>query len=419
MAIIPSNTLSTLSDVGTIARGKSKHRPRNDPALYNGKYPFVQTGDVKRAKLYVTDYTQTYNEAGLAQSKLWPEGTLCITIAANIAESAILGIPACFPDSVIGFTPHSQKSDVRFIKYCLDCYKIQLQSISHGTTQDNLSLQKLESLRFSIPSWSEQRKIAAVLTAYDDLIENNRQRIALLEKMAEEIYREWFVRLRFPGHEHTPIHKGVPEGWQRRSIDDLSLMVKRGISPRYDENSEHTVLNQKCIRDHRVSFDQARFHVTSMSQDKLLRRHDVLINSTGVGTLGRAAIYNLETTKVTVDSHITICRPNTDRVDATFYGFTVRSFESVFENLAAGATGQTELSARLVKSIDMFDPPDILQRRFSEIVRPMLDGQSALLAQSENLAQTRDLLLNRLISGKLRVDDLDIRFPPSMAEDPS
>ena len=94
-----------LDEVVKIGRGKSKHRPRNASFLYGGKYPFVQTGDIKAADLYLTEYTQTYSEEGLKQSKLWDENTLCVTIAANIAETAILKIKACFPDSIIGLIP--------------------------------------------------------------------------------------------------------------------------------------------------------------------------------------------------------------------------------------------------------------------------------------------------------------------------
>ena len=94
-----------LDQLGAVSRGRSRHRPRDAAHLFGGAHPFIQTGDVKRASLYVNDFTQTYSGAGLEQSKLWPAGTLCITIAANIAETAILGIDACFPDSIIGFTP--------------------------------------------------------------------------------------------------------------------------------------------------------------------------------------------------------------------------------------------------------------------------------------------------------------------------
>ena len=94
---------ATMPQLGELGRGKSKHRPRNDPRLLGGKYPFIQTGDVRRADTWLREFTATYSDVGLAQSKLWPAGTLCITIAANIAETAILTFDACFPDSVVGF----------------------------------------------------------------------------------------------------------------------------------------------------------------------------------------------------------------------------------------------------------------------------------------------------------------------------
>ncbi len=177
----------TLDELGTVERGRSRHRPRNDPTLYGGEYPFFQTGDVKAAEFHLTSYSQTYNEQGLAQSRLWPADTLCITIAANIAESAILGIPGCFPDSVVGFTSFPEVADVRYVKYLLDATKLRMQAVSRGTTQDNLSLDKLLSFRMNVPPLPTQRKIAVVLAAYDELIENNLRRIVILEEMAQGI----------------------------------------------------------------------------------------------------------------------------------------------------------------------------------------------------------------------------------------
>ena len=172
-----------LDKLGTVSRGRSRHRPRDAAFLYGGSYPFVQTGDVKKAGLYLRDYEQTYSEAGLAQSKLWPAGTLCITIAANIAETAILDIEACFPDSVIGFVADQEKADSKFVKYLFDAVlKVRFRSFTQGAAQDNLSQAKLLSIKFPVPELAVQKKIADILSAYDDLIENNRRRIALLEE---------------------------------------------------------------------------------------------------------------------------------------------------------------------------------------------------------------------------------------------
>ena len=180
----------SLNELGFVSRGRSRHRPRDAAHLYGGPYPFVQTGDVKHAGLYLNEYSQTYSEAGLAQSRMWPPGTLCITIAANIADTAILEFEACFPDSVIGFIPDEGKADARFVKYLFDAMlKKRFKQFTQGAAQDNLSQRKLLSLKFPIPSVTEQSRIADFLSTYDDLTENNRRRIQLLEQAARLLYK--------------------------------------------------------------------------------------------------------------------------------------------------------------------------------------------------------------------------------------
>lgn len=217
----------SLSEMGIVSRGKSKHRPRNDTRLYGGRYPFIQTGDIGAAGLYVTDYSQTYNEEGLAQSKLWEKNTLCITIAANIADTALLAFPACFPDSIMGFVPHKDVANVKYVKYCFDILKKDCQQISQGTAQDNLSWKKLSTIKFPCPPLEVQNRIATILSRYDSLIENYQKQIKLLEEAAQRLYKEWFVDLRFPGHENTKIVDGVPEGWERKKVGELIAKVPR------------------------------------------------------------------------------------------------------------------------------------------------------------------------------------------------
>ena len=235
-------TPQRLDQLGYLSRGRSRHRPRDAAHLYDGPYPFIQTSDVKHAGLYITDYQQTYSEAGLEQSRLWPTETLCITIAANIADTAILGIDACFPDSVIGFISDEEKADARFVKYLFDgTIQRRVQQFTQGAAQDNLSQEKLLSMEFSVPSVNEQKRIADILSAYDNLIENNRRRMTLLEEAAWHLYREWFVRLRFPGHEHTRITNGVPEGWEKRRVEDLAEL-KGGKQIENDRIAEEGLL---------------------------------------------------------------------------------------------------------------------------------------------------------------------------------
>jgi len=163
-----------LCNLGEIARGKSKNRPRDAAFLYGGPYPFIQTGDVKASNHKIYNYNQTYSEDGLAQSKLWPIDTILITIAANIAETGILTFPACFPDSIIGFIANKDKCDTGFIEYLLQHYKQQIQVYSIGSVQDNINLGTFENIVFDIPPLEEQKRIAGILGAFDDKIEQNR-----------------------------------------------------------------------------------------------------------------------------------------------------------------------------------------------------------------------------------------------------
>ena len=149
-------------EVGEFGRGKSKHRPRNDPSLYlGGKYPMVQTGDVARANGVVETFTALYNDKGLSQSRLWPKGTMCITIAANIADSSILGFDACFPDSVVGLIPSNEIGDAKYFEYFLRTAKEYLMDFAPSTAQKNINLGILETVYIPLPPVEEIKRIVS------------------------------------------------------------------------------------------------------------------------------------------------------------------------------------------------------------------------------------------------------------------
>jgi type I restriction enzyme, S subunit len=150
----------TLREVSLyFGRGKSKHRPRNDPKLYGERYPFIQTGDVRNCNHVITRCSQFYSEAGLAQSKLWAKGTICITIAANIAETGILGFDACFPDSVIGIVVNPELTFNDFVEYLLQAVKARIKAKGKGSAQDNINLATFENEKFPFPSLRQQSLI--------------------------------------------------------------------------------------------------------------------------------------------------------------------------------------------------------------------------------------------------------------------
>lgn len=165
--------LVKFADVGQLDRGKSKHRPRNDPILLGGIYPLIQTGDVANSKGYITSYESTYSDVGLQQSKLWPAGTLCITIAANIAKTGILGFDACFPDSVVGFTPNG-KVTTHFVQYWLSFLQNILEEAAPESAQKNINLEILRGLSIPLPTIEKQKKFSSIVEGIRDLtIKNN------------------------------------------------------------------------------------------------------------------------------------------------------------------------------------------------------------------------------------------------------
>ncbi len=182
-------------ELGQFGRGKSKHRPRNDPALFNPPiYPVVQTGEVARAKGVIQEYHSKYSEVGLAQSRLWPKGTLCITIAANIADAAVLGFDACFPDSVVGFVPADAIGEVNYFLAFMETARTQLIAFAPATAQKNINLEILESVLIPIPPLAEMTRIVTRVTQLRRLCADLRQRLAEREavqaRLAEALVQQ-------------------------------------------------------------------------------------------------------------------------------------------------------------------------------------------------------------------------------------
>ena len=227
--------ITSLSELGTFSRGKSKHRPRNDVKLFeDGKYPLVQTGDVKAANLYITKNDSYYNDFGLKQSKLWPAGTLCITIAANIAETAILSYPMCFPDSIVGFNANPEKSSELFVYYFFEYIKKEIQKSASGSIQDNINIDYLSKMRIKVPEKKYQDKIVELLSSIDKKILLNNQINQELEAMAKTLYDYWFVQFDFPDQNGKPykssggkmvynpeLKREIPVEWGVESVGNL------------------------------------------------------------------------------------------------------------------------------------------------------------------------------------------------------
>ncbi|MCZ7355750.1 MAG: restriction endonuclease subunit S [Candidatus Methanoperedens sp.] len=286
-----------------------------------------------------------------------------------------------------------------------------IKPIVTGVSVPHISPSQINAYMFWLPSVELQSKIAAILSAYDDLIENNTRRIKILEEMAQALYREWFVNLRFPGHEKVRMVESelgmIPQGWEVVTIRDVSDYINRGVSPKYDDQSSQIVINQKCIREGKFNQDLVRRHASKIPVEKSIKFGDVLINSTGIGTLGRIAQIYKEIPDCTVDSHVTIVRPN-DKVSIDYFGSYMSTLEPHFDSQGIGSTGQTELGRETIAKTSFLLPPRSIQDRFTEISSPMHKSIIEMFAKNANFRRTRDLLLPKLISGEVDAENIDI-----------
>ena len=373
-----------LDKMGVVSRGKSKHRPRNDARLFGGKYPFIQTGDIGSAGLYVLDYSQTYNEEGLAQSKLWPKDTLCITIAANIADTALLAFPACFPDSIMGFVPYENVSNVKYVKYCFDILKKDCQQISQGVAQDNLSWKKLSTILFPCPPIEVQNRIVDILSRYDSLIENYQKQIKLLDEAAQRLYKEWFVELRFPGHENTKMVDGLPEGWKivklgqlaefkrgrtitkKEAIDGNIPVVAGGLEPAYYCDKSNTT--DRVIT---ISGSGANAGFTRMYFEKVW-----------------ASDCSFADTSATHYLHFVYC--------------FLRENRTVIDNMQKGAA-QPHVYAKDINLLEVLLPTNDMLDSFEQKASKIFDIIASQQSQIRLLAEARDRLLPKVMDGEVEV----------------
>jgi type I restriction enzyme, S subunit len=356
---------------------------------------------------YITDYSQTYTEFGLRQSKLWPSNTLCMTIAgANTAKTAILKFEACFPDSIVGFIPDGKKADLHFVKYSLDLMKQKFLAVTRGATQDNLSLDKLLSFPIPTPPLQDQRRIAGILSAYDDLIENNQRRIKILEEMARSLYREWFVNFRYPGHEKVPLVDSplglIPKGWEVKKLGDIVGYDRRATKPG-PHLDERRYVPIDCLPSKSLALLQAKPIEEAQSSLQLFEKGDILFGAMRP-YFHKVVIAPFAGVTRTTCFVFKPARPE-------WHAFaTMTAFEETTVAYAnahsQGATIPYAVWDGSLAEMPLVLAPDALLRRFEKVVAPMLVRISQSFFALNNLRRTRDLLLPRLLSGQICLESV-------------
>ena len=292
----------------------------------------------------------------------------------------------------------------KFLYYWFQSYegRKKFEALAKGTAQKAVPISGIKTLEIELPSLKSQKRIADILSAYDDLIENNRKQIKLLEEAAQRLYKEWFVNLRFPGHENTKIVDGVPEGWSKSMVSEVSAVLRRGISPKYNEKARGIVINQKCIRQTIVSYDEARTQEKKYPAELEMMESDIVICSTGAGTLGRVGQIFEAKGNATLDSHVTLIRAN-EKIGQQYLFWSLKMQQDYLMSAGKGSTNQLELSRETIGNCKILIPEQKIAEQAEKNFAAIHDKMKECSMRIARLREVRDLLLPKLMSGEVEV----------------
>jgi type I restriction enzyme S subunit len=397
--------------------------PKSEDFVEEG-VPFVMASDLKNGRVdYAGCAKISERQAEGLRKGFARNGDVLLTHKATIGETAIVQYEA---HPYVMLTPQVTYYRVRdrgalcnrYLRHYFDSSLLQ-QTLhmlaSSGSTRAYLGITEQQRLPVILPPPETQRKIAAILSAYDDLIANNQRRIALLEGMAEEIYREWFVRMRFPGYEGTPLDHGLPRGWEAKSAHDV-VDVKGGGTPRTEMQAywdgDIPFFSPKDSHDGCFCIETEQY-ITDAGLESCASQ---LFPAGTIFITARGTVGNIVLAGVPMAMNQSCYALVPKDAQSLYFAFVgLRCAVSVIRGVSNSGVFDN-IVMDTFKIIPIIEPGPELRRSFSGLVKPMLEEALQLRQANRVLLGTRDALLPRLISGKLKVDHLDIRLPPSMHE---
>lgn len=286
---------------------------------------------------------------------------------------------------------------------------IAIKSMTGTSGRQRVQTDLIVNTEFEFPELEEQRKIANILCYLDEKINVNNKLNENLANTAEIIYKSWFIDFDPFRNEEFIVTDGglIPKSWTICDLDSCCSIIAKGITPQYTDISDQIVINQKCIRDGKINLKVARFHIPKKINEKWLQKGDILINSTGQGTLGRVGQIIETPRNLVVDSHVTIVRPKNKQL-IHYLGCMLLTKQSVFAGMASGSTGQTDLPRNLVKTMNIILPSNEVLDDFSQIVIPIREKMILLQNENVKLENLRDMLLPKLMTGVIDLENFTL-----------
>lgn len=281
-----------------------------------------------------------------------------------------------------------------------DYYRPFFRKHCTGSAQPQLPIKNFSTIELDLPDLPVQCRIAGILSTYDGLIENNQKQIKLLEEAAQRLYKEWFIDLRFPGHENVKIVDGIPQGWERMVLSEVTSVLKRGISPKYSDNGKYSVINQKCIRSSIMDISESRRQEKEYAPTLNLQDSDTVICSTGTGTLGRVGRVYGDYPNTTFDSHVTLVRA---KENPNYIYHVVKSQQEYLMGMGRGSTNQQELYRDVIERLVVLCPSQDILLKADRVLNAIHCKIKAVYLQNNLLVESRDRLLPKLMSGEIEV----------------
>lgn len=381
-------------------------------------FPFLSFSTVFKNYFIPEELHQLVNSSKKEQTTCSiHKGDVFLTRTSEVIEELGMSCVALkdYPNATFnGFTKrlrpkNSKEVEPLFIGYYLRNiqFRAEISAYSTLTTRASLNNGIIEKLKITLPPLAIQQKIASILSSYDELIENNKQRIKLLEEMAEEIYKEWFVRLRFPGYETTKIIDGLPKGWEKKPIEGLVNIISGYAfkTESFDSEGIYKLVTIKNVQDGffvTQTTDYIYELPKNLKDDCKLKDKDIILSLTG--NIGRICMVYGE--NYLLNQRVAKLKP----IQENYFEFVYLMFRSSFlrttlENLSNGAA-QQNLSPIEMGKLEFHFPSTEVINKFSEVTKSFFDEIITLNKKNQLLQETRDLLLPRLISGRLNVEHL-------------
>ena len=391
-----------LTELSTLLGG---HTPsRRSPAYWNGGIPWIGLQDAvdHHGETIFTSY-QSISAEGLENScaRLLPAGTVCLSRTASVGYVVQLGQPMATSQDFLNFVC-GPSLDPTYLKYIFLAERERLLRFGSGTAHATIYYPDAKALHVLVPSMDKQREIVDAIGTLEAKLDLARRMGKTLDDLIKCIFVGLFVD---SASTHEESRGVIPAGWQVLPLSKITAELRRGLEPLYVEEGGICVLNQKCIRDGKVDFSKARRHDVQKrsTRGRELCVGDVLINSTGVGTLGRVGYVDRLSEPTIADSHVTVCRVKPGIVTPHYLFAALRFRESALCGLGEGSTGQTELTRSKIREFLMLVPPYERQLAFGSIAAAVMAQMAANDAEIRSLVALREVVLPPLLLGEVGV----------------